>query len=384
MMAVLSLTHTWLTLLDRNQEVCCIFFDFKKAFDSVPHGSLVKKLELLCLPQFILSWLRSYLTKHKQRVVVNGSTSKSIPVVSGVAQGSVLGPLLFLIYVDSISQLRLSNNSKLIMYADDILLYKTILMLTDYTELQEDINHIFDWSTSNEMSFNISKCKQMLLSRKKNSVAPTSMLLNGCPLQIVRSYRYLGFLITSDLSWSDHIGFLCSKAKKMLGLLYRQFSNNSSSLTMKKLYLSLVRPLLEYGAEVWHPHLSKDIWALESVQKFALRVCSKGWTTDYQSLLDKFQLPSLENRRLFLSLCKFFKIIHKQIYFPPEIVPSYLPLCNLRHCNPNQLVIPFAHTNYLKYSFIFNITPIWNNLPAEAQICTNLTLFKRYILPLFL
>ena len=105
--------------------------------------------------------------------------------------------------------------------------------------------------------FNISKCKQMLLSRKRNSATHPLMLLNGFPLEIMRSYKYLGFLMTSDLSWRDHIGFLCSKAKKMLRLLYRQFSSNSSSRTMKKLYLPLVRPLMECGGEVWHPHFPK-------------------------------------------------------------------------------------------------------------------------------
>ena len=198
--AVLSLTHDWLMQLDKNHEVCCICFDFKKAFDSIPHALLLGKLELLNLPSFILSWLDSYLTKRLQRVVVNGVESESITVVSGVPQGSVLGPLLFLIYIDSISLIQLSQNSKLVLYADDILLYKTILTARDYTCLQKDINHIYFWSSSNGMSFNITKCKQMLLSCKRNPTVSVPLLLNGLPLQIVNSYKYLGFIISSDLS----------------------------------------------------------------------------------------------------------------------------------------------------------------------------------------
>ena len=103
----------------------------------------------------------------------------------------------------------------------------------------------------------------------------------------------------------------------MLGLLYRQFSSNSNETALIRLYLTLVRPLLEYGAEVWHPHLIKDILALENVQKLALRICSKQWQMSYSyyDLLDRFKLPTLENRRLFLSLCTFFKITHNISFF---------------------------------------------------------------------
>ena len=162
----------------------------------------------------------------------------------------------------------------------------------------------------------------MLLSRKRNpTVSVPNLLLNGLPLQIVNSYKYLGFIISSDLSWSNHIEYICNKAKRMLGILYRQFSSNSNETALIRLYLTLVRPLLEYGAEVWHPHLIKDTLALENVQKLALRICSKQWQMSYFDLLDRFKLPTLENRRLFLSLCTFFKIIHNISFFPSALIP---------------------------------------------------------------
>ena len=123
-------------------------------------------------------------------------------------------------------------------------------------------------------------------------------------LSILRFYHNL----SSDLSWSNHnhIEYICNKAKRMLGILYRQFSSNSNETALIRLCLTLVRPLLEYGAEVWHPHLIKDTLSLENVQKLALRICSKQWQMSYYDLLDRFKLPTLENRRLFLSLCTFF------------------------------------------------------------------------------
>ena len=159
------------------------------------------------------------------------------------------------------------------------------------------------------MSFNVSKCKCMLISRKPHMNYP-SLTLSGEYLEIVKCYKYLGLLLSSNLSWLTHIELICVKVRKLLGLLHRQFSANTNSCTLTKLYLILIRPHLEYGAQVWHPYLSKDIQAIENVQRFALRICSKKWNLSYWELLDMFQLPYLENGRFGLSLLIFYKIIY--------------------------------------------------------------------------
>ena len=170
-----------------------------------------------------------------------------------------------------------------------------------------------------------------------------------------------------------------------MGIIYRQFSNNIDSLAMKRLYVSLVRPHLEYGVEVWNPYLQKDIASIERVQKFALRVCFKAWSLNYQDLLELSHLQSLQGRRSFLSLVFLFKIIHKIVYFPPGFLPPFLPPSSLRsHYSLNKFNIPFARTNHYKYSFFCSSTLLWNNLPIDAINCSNLSLFKKLILPLFL
>ena len=180
----------------------------------------------------------------------------------------MLGPLL---YINKITELHLA---RLTLYADDMLLYKPISCKTSYDELQQDIDHLSQWSDLNMLSFNTNKCKCMLLSNK----FPPLITLNKQPLEFV---KYLGVILSSNLCWSSHIQYICNKARKVLGIIYRNVSPNiNNSLTILKLYVTLVRPHLEYAAQVWNPHLAKDINCLEKVQKFALRICSK----DYHGL----------------------------------------------------------------------------------------------------
>ena len=136
--AVLSATHDWHQTLDSGSEVCAIFFDLQKAFDSVPHRSLIAKLRQLNINKFLLKWIVDYLTDRTQCIGVEGATSPSKPVLSGVPQGSVLGPLLFIIYIDGLTNTL--SNSSMSLYADDLLLYRTIQSPTDYQTLQAELN----------------------------------------------------------------------------------------------------------------------------------------------------------------------------------------------------------------------------------------------------
>ena len=140
----------------------------------------------------------------------------------------------------------------------------------------------------------------MLISRKRTHCLPVTPLhLNGTTLETVSTFKYLGVLVSSCLQWSPHIQGVCSKALKIIGLLYRRYYQHSDPSTLLHLYFSLVRPHTEYAAQVWDPHLYKDISSLENIQKFALRVCCKNWNMGYSELLDLCKVPSLENRRLF-------------------------------------------------------------------------------------
>ena len=204
---------------------------------------------------------------------MNGATFNFLPVMSGVLQGSVLGPLLFLIYIDATP---LSDGSKMTLYTDDMLLHRQVESSQDYQKLQADIHSISEWVSANHLHLNVNKCKTMLISRKRTHLEAPLLLVNGHTLEQVQCFKYLGLLLASDLSWSPHIEIACSKARKLLGMIYHRFSEHSSPEILLHLYENVVRLNLEYAS-----HLQKDIKLLEGVQKFALRICSKSYDSSY-------------------------------------------------------------------------------------------------------
>ena len=163
--ALLDVTYNWLNTLDSGKEVCAVFFDLRKTFDSVPHRPLLEKLQSSGINSHILKWLYSYLHNREQYVVLNGKTSPCNRVISGVPQGSVLGPLLFLIYINDSVREKLNTGSCVTMYADDLLLYRVINSAEDYKLLQDDINTLAKWVDNNHLTLNASKCKCMVISR---------------------------------------------------------------------------------------------------------------------------------------------------------------------------------------------------------------------------
>ena len=181
--------------MEAGYEVCAVFLDIKKAFDSVPHRELLYVVKDTGLHPVLLKWICSYLTNRSQRVVVDGTASSEVHTVSGVPQGSVLGPLLFLMYINSVTYLQLSQGSKLILYADDILLYKPIKTYSDYQDIQSDLDLLQARSDRNRLVFNLKKCKFMIITRKKTKLLEplNNIMLGTSPIERTYSFKYLGF-----------------------------------------------------------------------------------------------------------------------------------------------------------------------------------------------
>ena len=166
-----------------------------------------------------------------------------VPVLSGVPQGSVLGPLLLLTYINQVTALNLSEETRMAVYADDILLYKPITCTEDYTSLQSDIGAIHKSVTTSHLTLNPSKCKHLIMSRKRQPLLPpTGLCLNGEVLELVDHYRYLGVLVTLNFTWSDHINQISTKARRLVGMLYRQFSW-ADTKTILHIYITAYNPI---------------------------------------------------------------------------------------------------------------------------------------------
>ena len=182
-----------------------------------------------------MRWLGNYLTNRSQYVGIDGQDSHNLPVVSGVPQGSILGPLLFITYINEVATV-ISDESKINLFADDIALYRVIKSPSDYNCLQTDVNAVGHCISQKHLTFNVNKCKVMLISKKRAcSMQPPNLTLNGEILERVNSYKYLGITFTTDLSWHPHISNICTKTRKLIGLLYRRFYKHTTPAVMLKL-----------------------------------------------------------------------------------------------------------------------------------------------------
>ena len=361
---LITSVHDWATTLNNRGQCDLVLLDFSKAFDMVPHRRLAVKLDYYGIRGPTLRWIVSFLSNRQQAVAVNGSLSSWEQVTSGVPQGSVLGPALFLLYINGINQ-HLQSDIRL--FADDSIIYKEITSPSDHNVLQKDLESLATWSNTWLMSFNVKKCAIMSVTLKKKP-SLFSYTIHGEELHRVSQHDYLGVTISNDLNWSKHCQKTAAKASRTLGMLRRTLSACSADVKARS-YLSLVRPQLEYGSEAWNPHANNDVKRLENIQRQATRFVFQDFrrTTSVTPLIQQLQWDSLQTRRLLNQSVMFYKIQHQliNISFSPHFqhVSSSIRRNNsLCYQQPNSNVDVYA------YSFYPRTIRIWNRLP-EAVVC---------------
>ena len=255
---LIEAVNDWVCSLNskRGAKTCQItvaLFDFSKAFDRVCHKRLLLKLDFYGIRGPMREWIDSFLQDRTQTVSIQGVKSSSIHVVSGVPQGSVLGPLLFLLFINDIDN---NIQSPLRLFADDTILYREIWSKDDHNIIQNDIQTLFKWSQTWKLDFNVTKCKVLTISNKKDP-DKFNYTLNTDPLEHVDSHQYLGVTINSKLRWNTHVSAITAKATRTLNVIRRTLHPCHPEVK-KVAYMSLVRPKLEYSSAAWNPHTQND------------------------------------------------------------------------------------------------------------------------------
>ena len=354
---------------DNNASCDTIYLDFRKAFDSVPHNELLFKLWKIGITSNVWYWLKDYLTERNQCVSINGCSSAFLPVISGVPQGSILGPLLFVLYINDLPFHLLS--SSLFLFADDTKCHKQILTPADIHLLQQDLELLSTWSGDWKLSFNEYKCLLLRFNAKygisTNTFAHLSSdhqyTINGLPIVCCNQHKDLGIVMSPDLNWESHITFISSKAYKKLGLLRRTFSSAVSIWAKRSLYLTLVRSQLVYCSQIWRPSFVKDISSLERIQRRATKFILGDYTSSYKSRLLSLQLLPLMMVYELYDISFFLKSIN----LPTNSfnILNYIAFTSnsTRSSSFNKLVHPLAKTNRIKHFYFNRLPRLWNALP---------------------
>ena len=366
---LLEFFHYMLSVYDKSRAIDIIYLDFQKAFDKVPHKKLMVKTRALGIIDEVADWIEDWLTNRKQRVVINGEASEWADVTSGVPQGSVLGPLLFLIYINDID---LGLTSKIAKFADDTKLGTNAANLEDVEALRKDLIKIGEWSKKWQMPFNCGKCKVMHIGDNKNPQESYSLMENE--IESVDQEEDLGIIISKDLKFTKQSIKVEKKAQKLIGYIKRQFKYRTKD-TVLQLYTSLVRPHLEYAVQFWAPSLQKDIDRLEAVQARATKLVPTLRHFGYRRRMERLNLFDLQTRRLRGQLIETFKIL-KGI--------TNVDYNNLFTLNTNQtrgngykLELKRYNTTQCGNFFTYKIANIWNRLPAEIVNSNNVDEFKK-------
>ena len=323
----------------------------------------------------MISWIRSFLIGRTQQVLVDSIKSSSRPVASGVPQGTVLGPLLFLIYINDISN-GLSPGTKIRLFADDSLLYRTINSKNDCDILQHDLNKLQQWEKSWKMEFHPQKCQLLTITNKIN---PTKNIysIHNIPLQKTDSAKYLGVLIDSKLRWKSQIHAVSKKANYVLSFLRRNIGGCPENVK-NKCFNTLVRPILEYGCSVWDPHHQTDIDYIEKINKRAARFVTGNYVFENGNTkinMHHLNWKPLEERRAVIKLNLLYKARNNMI----DIPTSHLVINQSSTRRKNNYAIPTSNVDSHLYSFYPNTIRLWNSLPVECMQQSSAESFKKAV-----
>lgn len=362
---LVCITQYLMETIDRRLQADVIYTDFSKAFDRLDHTILLRKLQYFGFSDNLISFFDSYLNHRKQFVTYGGVRSADYLATSGVPQGSILGPLLFALFINDIVD---NLTCQCLLYADDLKLFSTIATESDCLRLQLNLDALHEWCVENRLDLNVSKCNVVSYTTKKSTIT-FNYSIDGTTLARPEVFKDLGVTFDKELTFIPHINDLISCCFKILGFILRTTRDFHDIIPLKTLFFSLVRSKLEYASVVWCPYYGVHIDGIESVQrKFAkalwFRVDGvypfRGFPHD--RLLQRFSLVCLDRRRLCLSQIFLYKLVNNQIISEElmSLLNFRVPALNSRN-NGTFYLEPFR-TNMYKYSPVNWMCSSYNTL----------------------
>ena len=399
---LLPFTHSLATNLSQSDCVRTdiIYFDFKRAFDTCNHDIILHKLKSkFGVDGMLLRYIKNYLRDRKQKVVIEGESSDVLPVILGVPQGSLLGPILFTMFINDIFE-QVTEGTQILLYADDTKIWREIKCWNDHISLQRSVSNLYDWSVKNKMFFHPDKCKVLSVSPTGASCQFSTLpffqfyyTLNDSIIDYVPQQTDLGLYVCSNLNWSSHCEYITSSMTTKFNLLRRTCYFLRNSANKRSLYLTMVRSLTEHCSPIWCNIGRTQLLLLEKLQKRVVKWIRNEPLESYTNDQYVFYLKGincLPFKELFLynDLRLFYQIVNNmiQIQLPNTIVP--INVADLRPTRQNRDIFAgidrsklvdksksYKHSSALHDSFFHRATRFWNELPCEIRQMEDLPSF---------
>jgi len=372
---LLETVNDWTLALDNHLITDAIYIDFQKAFDSVSHPKLLSKLASYNIRGDLFDWIAAFLDNRSQQVKISNALSNIVFITSGVPQGSVLGPTLFLLYINDLIDGFANLNCAVKLYADDAKLYCSYKLGDSSSSLIQAINHLTEWAKAWQLSIANSKCVAHRISTVKTLNDVCHYVIDDCKLNWSDCTRDLGVFIDNDLKFEQHISKITHTAHTRSCLILKSFITRNPDVLVKA-FCTYVRPVLEYCTPVWSPHHINLINKIEKVQRRFTKKLYCMSNLSYKDRLVSLKLDSLYTRRVKQDLVMCYKIINGLICLDFSDFFSYVVSDRTRGHN-YKLAIQNCRIDARKFCFARRVCPVWNKLPFDVVNACSLNSFKR-------
>ena len=381
---LLEVMNIWTEALMHNIPIDVLYLDYQKAFDSVPHLRLVKQVNSFGITGKASKWIQAFLSNRKQKVRVNGAESQWVPVLSGIPQGSILGPILFSLFVNDLPN---EVQSLISLFADDTKIHLPLVSDDSSNQLQEDLWKLETWAGIMQMRFHPHKCKVMHLGKNNTKKEYFMHTADGelHKLEEAIVEKDLGVHTDNSLKFSEHCQNKVNTANKTLRYIRHTFKYMDEDMFLL-LYKALVRPHVEYATCIWNPYLKYNMDMIERVQRRATKIVPSLRDLSYTDRLKKLNLETLEYRRRRADLLEAYRIMNNQHILDQSCYCSMCPekqmftptLSSSTRGHNRKLQIQEA-TGIRKHYFSTRVAKPWNDLSQAAVSAPSVNSFKNYL-----